>query len=84
MTEEETRADGRPWLMSRGYAWLLAAPALFLLVFFLWPLARVVVRGSALLSRGIWIIRMTGVAILARRIGGVIGVLVRVVSVACR
>jgi len=45
VTEEETRADGRPWLMSRGYAWLLAAPALFLLVFFLWPLARVVVRG---------------------------------------
>ena len=45
MTEEEIRSDCRPWLMSRRYAWLLAAPALFLLVFFLWPLMRVVVRG---------------------------------------
>jgi putative spermidine/putrescine transport system permease protein/mannopine transport system permease protein len=31
--------------MSRRYAWLLTAPVLFLLVFFLWPLMRVVVRG---------------------------------------
>lgn len=36
---------GRPWQISRGYAWLLVPPAAFLLVFFLWPLVRVVVRG---------------------------------------
>lgn len=45
MTEGEIRSDYQPWLISRRYAWLLAAPALFLLVFFLWPLIRVVVRG---------------------------------------
>jgi ABC-type spermidine/putrescine transport system permease subunit I len=44
VTEEEIGSDCRPWLISRRYAWLLAAPALFLLVFFLWPLIRVVVR----------------------------------------
>lgn len=35
----------QPWQISRSYAWLLAVPAAFLAVFFLWPLARVVVRG---------------------------------------
>ncbi|MBM3597289.1 MAG: ABC transporter permease [Alphaproteobacteria bacterium] len=35
----------RPWTISRGHAWLLAAPLVFLAIFFLWPLARVVVRG---------------------------------------
>ena len=45
MAGEEIGSDCRPWLISRRYAWLLAAPALFLLVFFLWPLIRVVVRG---------------------------------------
>src|SRR4030095_13422176 len=44
VTEEEIGSDCRPWLISRRYAWLLAAPALFLLVFFLWPLILVVVR----------------------------------------
>src|SRR6476620_7521967 len=45
VTGEEIGPDCRPWLMSRRYARLLAAPVLFLLVFFLWPLVRVVVRG---------------------------------------
>lgn len=33
------------WQISRSYAWLLALPAVFLAVFFLWPLARVIARG---------------------------------------
>jgi ABC-type spermidine/putrescine transport system permease subunit I len=45
VTEGEIASNCRPWLISRRYAWLLAAPAIFLLVFFLWPLTRVVVRG---------------------------------------
>lgn len=36
---------GRAWQISSGYALLLVAPALFLLVFFIWPIARVVLRG---------------------------------------
>ncbi|MGE8942410.1 ABC transporter permease [Leptospira interrogans] len=39
------RTGRQPWQISRGYAWLLALPALFLVIFFLWPLARVIVRG---------------------------------------
>jgi putative spermidine/putrescine transport system permease protein/mannopine transport system permease protein len=35
----------RPWSMAGGYAWLLAAPAAFLALFFAWPLVRVVWRG---------------------------------------
>ena len=45
MAEAPLPPDARPWQISRGYAWLLAAPALVLLVFFAWPLARVVARG---------------------------------------
>jgi putative spermidine/putrescine transport system permease protein/mannopine transport system permease protein len=37
-------AAARPWTPSRGYAVALAPPALFFGLFFLWPLARVVVR----------------------------------------
>ncbi|MBL8703786.1 MAG: ABC transporter permease [Rhodospirillales bacterium] len=36
--------DKAGWQLSRRYNWLLIAPAFFLLVFFLWPLMRVVVR----------------------------------------
>jgi ABC-type spermidine/putrescine transport system permease subunit I len=32
------------WTSARGYRWLLLPPALFLGVFFLWPLARVILR----------------------------------------
>jgi putative spermidine/putrescine transport system permease protein/mannopine transport system permease protein len=39
------RAGGEAWTMSRGYARLLALPLLFLAVFFVWPLLRVIVRG---------------------------------------
>ncbi len=35
---------GRPWTLYRGYAVLLLPPGLFLAVFFLWPLIRVVLR----------------------------------------
>jgi ABC-type spermidine/putrescine transport system permease subunit I len=44
LAEQERIADSRPWQISRGYAGLLAVPALFLIAFFLWPLLRVVVR----------------------------------------
>ncbi len=40
-------AKGNPtpaWTSARGYRWLLFPPALFLGVFFLWPLARVILR----------------------------------------
>lgn len=40
-----TAAQRPSWHISRSYARLLVLPALFLLVFFLWPLARVVSRG---------------------------------------
>jgi putative spermidine/putrescine transport system permease protein/mannopine transport system permease protein len=32
------------WDASRGYAWLIAPPALFLALFFVWPVLRVVMR----------------------------------------
>jgi ABC-type spermidine/putrescine transport system permease subunit I len=38
------RAAARPWTLARGYNALLLPPALFLAIFFLWPLARVVAR----------------------------------------
>jgi ABC-type spermidine/putrescine transport system permease subunit I len=34
----------RPWVLGRGYALLLIPPALYLVVFFIWPLLRVVLR----------------------------------------
>jgi hypothetical protein len=34
----------RPWISGRGYAWLLPLPCGFLAMFFVWPLARVVLR----------------------------------------
>jgi ABC-type spermidine/putrescine transport system permease subunit I len=43
MTSATARA-ARPWVMGRGYALLLLFPCAYLAVFFLWPLARVVLR----------------------------------------
>lgn len=43
MTSATARA-GRPWVMGRSYALLLLFPSAYLAVFFLWPLARVVIR----------------------------------------
>lgn len=34
----------RPWVLGRGYALLLMLPALYLVIFFIWPLLRVVLR----------------------------------------
>jgi ABC-type spermidine/putrescine transport system permease subunit I len=45
MADRMPNAGGGGWRISRRYAWLLLPPALFLAIFFLWPLARVVVRG---------------------------------------
>ena len=36
--------NARPWVLGRGYALLLIVPALYLTVFFVWPLLRVVLR----------------------------------------
>lgn len=44
---ERGEAAARPWTMTRGYATILVLPCLFLGVFFLWPLARVVWRSVA-------------------------------------
>lgn len=41
----EAAAASTGWQVSRGYAWLLLLPLLFLGTFFLWPLARVLMRG---------------------------------------
>ena len=34
----------RPWVLGRGYALLVTLPSLYLAVFFVWPLLRVVLR----------------------------------------
>ncbi|MFI5011806.1 MAG: ABC transporter permease [Hyphomicrobiales bacterium] len=34
-----------PWTIARAYGWLIVVPAVFVAVFFVWPVARVVVRG---------------------------------------
>jgi ABC-type spermidine/putrescine transport system permease subunit I len=39
-------APSQPWTPDRGYALILAPPCVFLLLFFLWPLLTVVVRGT--------------------------------------
>lgn len=44
MRRRELGADKAGWRLSRRYNGLLVIPGLFLLVFFLWPLMRVVVR----------------------------------------
>ena len=45
MRGKAAAAANTGWQVSRGYAWLLLPPLLFLATFFLWPLARVLVRG---------------------------------------
>lgn len=35
----------RAWHIGRGYRWLIVPPAVFLLLFFVWPIVRVVMRG---------------------------------------
>ena len=45
MAQGDDLVARQPWQISRGYGWLLALPALFLLVFFIWPLLRVIIRG---------------------------------------
>jgi ABC-type spermidine/putrescine transport system permease subunit I len=43
-TTEQPPVKARPWTPARGYALLLIAPAAVLAVFFIWPLAAVVIR----------------------------------------
>jgi len=43
-TTERPPASPKPWTPARGYALLLIAPAIVLALFFLWPLAQVVIR----------------------------------------
>jgi putative spermidine/putrescine transport system permease protein/mannopine transport system permease protein len=43
-TTEQPSVSARPWTPARGYALLLIAPATVLAVFFIWPLAAVVIR----------------------------------------
>lgn len=38
------RSESASWTIARGYRWLIVPPALFLAVFFVWPLVRVVLR----------------------------------------
>ena len=45
MAKVEKHAKNLPWQISRVYSRLLTLPALFLFIFFFWPLTRVVVRG---------------------------------------
>ena len=39
-----SKVRSRPWMLGRGYASLLIPPGLYLAVFFVWPLLRVVLR----------------------------------------
>ena len=41
---ERPAASLKPWTPARGYALLLIAPAIVLAIFFIWPLAQVVIR----------------------------------------
>ena len=45
MRGKAVAAASAGWQISRGYAWLLLVPLLFLAAFFIWPLTRVIVRG---------------------------------------
>lgn len=45
MRGKAVAATSAGWQISRGYAWLLLVPLLFLAAFFIWPLTRVIVRG---------------------------------------
>jgi len=45
LTERPDTAPARPWSATGFYAWLLAVPTGFLVIFFAWPLLRVIWRG---------------------------------------
>lgn len=44
MERASTENGYRVWSLGRGYRWLIGPPAIFLLCFFIWPLARVIAR----------------------------------------